>query len=81
MKPTQTDIEKATEQAKLLDWELLDLRMLTEHKSDYYLMVSISKVKDDEYGVHLYNSRQEGFSEGYYTNSYENALEKYNSKR
>lgn len=73
-------ITKANEKAGSLGWDLLNIRMLTDHPDDHYLMVARCKVKSDEWAVHLYNSELDGFYEGYYTKDNNFSIDKYWSK-
>lgn len=71
------NITKANQKAGELGWELLNIRMLTDHPDDHYLMVTRCKVKENEWAVHLYNSNDNGFYEGYYTADNFKSVDKY----
>lgn len=82
-KVTQENREKAESKAKEQGWELEQIRMLTDHPLDNYLMVTLCHIPTyKEYGVHLYNSEQNGFNEGYYTDyaNKDKAIERFKTK-
>jgi hypothetical protein len=74
-------ITKANNKASSKGWELCNIRMLTDHPDDHYLMVTRCKVKGDEWAVHLYNSNDDAFYEGYYTGDNFKSIDKYWDKR
>jgi hypothetical protein len=63
-------------------WKLLEVRYLTAHPDDKYLMVTLCQnMTTDEYIVNLWNNDSKGFYEGYYTFEKSFAVEKYNTKK
>lgn len=72
--------KNASEQAKLMQWDLWDMRFLTTHPDDDYLFVTWAK-RENKFVVWLWNDSTKGFHEGYYTDSEDLALEKYFTKR
>ena len=81
-KVTPENKAKAEAEAERLGWELKDIRMLTDHPADKYLMVAISWIPEKaEHCVHLFNAELNGFFEGYYTKDKASAEKKFIEKR
>lgn len=78
---TYENTQKAIESSGKLGWEILNIRMLTNHPDDHYLMVTLCKNKENEWVVHIYNSERDTFSEGYYTDNKPDAIDAYWDKR
>ena len=75
-------ILKAKKKASEQNWELHNIRMLTDHPDDHYLMVVRCYIPvKKEWFVGLYNSDMNGFAEGYYTTENVEAITKYWDKQ
>ncbi len=77
MTVTLENRDKAISKANQLGWDLYNIRMISDHPDDHYLMSTLSKVRSGEWAVHLFNSNDEQFYDGWYTQDKTKAVERY----